>query len=111
MMDIEAREVDGVQVVDISGKLNTGTSPEAEEYLNELIDEGASKIVLNLEKLDFMSSTGLRVVLSTGKKVAAAGGKLVVCELNPTVREIFKMSGFSTMFDVYDSEEEALQGF
>ena len=67
MLDIEDREVNGVTVVDFFGKMNTSTSPEAEKYINQLVDQGANKILLNLEELDFISSTGLRVILATGK--------------------------------------------
>jgi anti-sigma B factor antagonist len=110
-MDIEERDVNGVKVVDVFGKLNTGTSPEAEAFLNELIDEGANNFVLNLEELDFIASTGLRVILATGKKVSANGGKLVICNPNPTVGDVLRMSGFDKMFNVFATEDEALQGF
>ena len=111
MLDIEDREVDGVAVVDFFGKMNTGTSPEAEKYLNALIDDGASNILMNLEELDFCSSTGLRVILTTGKKVGKLGGKLVICSPNHTVKDVLDMSGFSTMFAVFDTEAEALESF
>ena len=111
MMDIEARDVNDVKVVDIIGKLNTGTSPEAEQFINDCIEEGANKILLNFEELDYISSTGLRVVLATGKKLATTNGKLLLCSLNPTVGEVFKISGFSSMFGVFDNEDEALSNF
>ena len=111
MLDIEDRVVNNVAVVDIFGKMNTGTSPEAEKYLNGLIDGGASNILMNLEELDFISSTGLRVILATGKKVGGKGGKLVICNPNLTVKDVLDMSGFSTMFGVFESEEEALAAF
>jgi anti-anti-sigma factor len=111
MLDIEDRDVDGVSVVDFFGKMNTGTSPEAEKYLNELVDQGATNIVLNLDELDFISSTGLRVILSTGKKLTASEGKLVICSPNITVKDVLDMSGFSTMFAVFDTETEALESF
>ena len=111
MMDIETRDSKDVKVVDIVGKLNTGTSPEAEQFLKELLDNGANKILLNLEELDYISSTGLRIILATGKKLQGTGGKLLLCNLNPTVKEVFKISGFSSMFGVYENEEEALGNF
>ncbi len=74
MLDIEDREVNGVTVVDFFGKMNTSTSPEAEKYINQLVDQGANKILFNLEELDFISSTGLRVILATGKKLSSSEG-------------------------------------
>lgn len=111
MIDITARDVEDIKVIKIAGKLNTGASPEAEAYINERIDEGATKILLNLEELDFISSTGLRVILATGKKLSALGGKIVLCSPNHTVSDVFKMSGFNQMFSVLDTEEEALNDF
>ena len=57
MIDISSRNERTITVVEIAGKLNTGASPEAEAYVNDLIDEGATKILFNLEDLDFISST------------------------------------------------------
>ena len=111
MMDIEARDVNDVKVVDIEGRLNTSTSPEADAFMKELISDGATKILINLEEMDYTSSTGLRVVLSTGKQLAKINGQMAICGLNPTVKEVFDMAGFSAMFDVYETEEEALKSF
>ncbi|HSG24497.1 MAG TPA: STAS domain-containing protein [Anaerolineales bacterium] len=111
MIDITSRDESGITVVEIEGKMNTGASPDAEKFLNRLLDEGATKILLNLEYLDFIASTGLRVILATGKKLAGVSGKLVICSANLTVMDVLKMSGFNQMFNVFDSEEEALASF
>jgi len=111
MLDIESRQENGIEVVAIEGKLSTTTAREAELHLNDVTASGVINIVLNLEGVDFIASTGLRVILATGKKAGAAEGKLVVCGLNPTVKDVFRMSGFSTMFEVFETEEEALGAF
>ena len=103
MLDIEDREVNGVTVVDFFGKMNTSTSPEAEKYINQLLDQGANKILLNLDELDFISSTGLRVILATGKNLSGSQGKLLICSPNITVKDVLDMSGFSTMFCIWSS--------
>ena len=111
MLDFEDREVNGVTVVDFFGKMNTSTSPEAEKYVNQLVDGGANKFLFNLGELDFISSTGLRVILATGKKLSASDGKLLICSPNITVKDVLEMSGFSTMFGVFETEEEAIKNF
>lgn len=108
MFDITSRDENGTMVVDIEGKMNTETSPEAEKYINALLDEGAVKILFNFEHLDFVASTGLRVILLTGKKLAKIGGKLAICTPNLAVLDVLKLSGFSKMFGVFDTEKEAL---
>lgn len=110
-MDITEREINNVNVVSFEGKLNTKTSPDAESFLSDLVGDGATKILLNFEELDFISSTGLRTILSTGKKLRKVKGEIRLCALNITITDIFKMSGFNKMFKIFDTEEEALSNF
>jgi anti-anti-sigma factor len=111
MLDIEHEGKDGVTVIYFFGKMDTGTSPEAEKYINQLIDDGEINILLNFEELDFISSTGLRVILATGKKLTGSNGKLTMCNPNITVNDVLNMSGFNRMFGVFETEDEALQSY
>jgi anti-anti-sigma factor len=111
MLDIEHENKDGVTVVYFMGKMDTRTSPEAEKYVNGLLDEGETNVLMNFEDLDFISSTGLRVILATGKKLMASSGKLTLCSPNITVNDVLKMSGFNRMFGVYETEEDALESY
>ena len=110
-MKIETRESQGIQIVSFEGNLDTNTSPEAESKINELIDAGNQKLLVNFEQLNFISSAGLRVLLATVKKLNASGGDLRICSLNPTVQEVFDISGFVTILSVKGTEEEALSSF
>lgn len=110
-MKIETRESQDIQIVAFEGNLDTNTSPEAESKINELIDAGKQKLLVNFEQLNFISSAGLRVLLATVKKLNASGGELRICSLNPTVQEVFDISGFVTILSVKSTEEEALLSF
>ena len=110
-MEITSQDVDGVTVFDIDGKIDTGTSPDAQRAIDARIAEGASKILVDLSKVDFVSSTGLRVFLVTAKRLNGSGGALHLCGLNEVVAEIFEISGFDTILDVYSSRDEALSEF
>jgi anti-anti-sigma factor len=110
-MKIDMHDEGDVKVVRFEGKLDTNTTPEAEVRLGEILEQGARKIVIDFEDLDFVSSAGLRILLATAKKLGACGGALRVCSLNETVRDIFDISGFSTLLRVFDDEQEALAGF
>ena len=110
-MDIASEIKDTITVVRFEGNLDTATSTDAQDYLNNAIDEGASKVVVCFDKVDFVSSAGLRVLLATAKKLGGGGGTLRVCGLNETVAEVFEISGFSTILNVFPSETEALAGF
>ena len=110
-MEMNARDVNDVKVIDMEGDLDTNTAPEAESYLKGVVESGSLKILLNLQKLDYSSSAGLRVFLSTAKQLQAKGGTLRVSCLNETVDEIFDISGFTTILNVSKTEEEALAAF
>lgn len=110
-MKIEIKESQGVQIIAFEGNLDTNTSPEAETKINELLDEGKQKLLVNFEQLNFIASSGLRVLLATAKKLKASGGDLQICGLNSTVQEVFDISGFVTILNVKSTEEEALSSF
>ena len=110
-MKIETRESQGIQIVAFEGNLDTNSSPEAEAKINELLDAGKQKLLVNFEQLNFISSAGLRVLLATVKKLNASGGDLRVCSLNETVQAVFDISGFVTILNVKNTEEEALSSF
>lgn len=111
-MNMSIRELDGATVVRFDGNLDSTTSAQAEERIQHLIDSsGPRKILMDFGALGFISSAGLRVVLTTAKKLRAGGGDLRICSLNDTVREIFDISGFATILSVFDREEDALRGF
>ena len=110
-MKLETRESQGIQIITFEGNLDTNTSPEAESKINELIDAGKQKLLVNFAQLNFISSAGLRVLLATVKKLNASGGDLRICSLNATVQEVFDISGFVTILIVKSTEEEALSSF
>ena len=110
-MNISTTNIESVAVVRLEGNLDTNTSSDAQESLNQLIEGGAAKILVNFTGVDFVSSAGLRILLTTAKKLSAAGGNLRISNLNETVSEVFEISGFSTILDVFGSEEDGLQGF
>ncbi len=110
-MNIILRDVRDIKIAQLEGELNTLAAPEAETELNLLLEQGIKKILINFENLDFIASSGLRILLSTAQRLKTDGGELKVCSLNETVQEVFDISGFSTLLSVYESEKEALDTF
>jgi anti-sigma B factor antagonist len=110
-MEITTTDSGDVKVLSFQGNLDTNTSPDAESEINTLIDAGAQKLLVNFEKLDYISSAGLRILLATAKKLKASQGDLKICCLNETVQEVFDISGFSTILSVATTEDEALGSF
>jgi anti-sigma B factor antagonist len=110
-MTISVKTTNGVKVLLFEGELDTQTSPDAQDQLEQLIDEGARKVLVNFDELEYISSAGLQVLLIAAKRLKSVDGELRVCCLNELVKEVFDISGFLTIFKVFGSESEALEDF
>ncbi len=96
MMNI-TKTVEGEKLtVVLEGRLDTLTAPELEESLSSAL-EGIKELVLDLSGLEYLSSAGLRVVLSTFKTVSAAEGKMTICNANEMVSKVFELTGFGNI--------------
>ena len=95
-MKINSNVCGGVLNIALDGRLDTTTAPEFEKFLSESYD-GASSIVINCEKLAYVSSAGLRVLLGAQKKTKGAMKLTGVCEL---VMEVFEMTGFADILTI-----------
>ena len=110
-MQISIETSDDIKILAFEGKLDTQTAPDAEQQLTEQVEEGTKKILVDFEKLDYVSSAGLRVLLATAKKLKATEGEMRICCLNEVVKEVFDISGFMSIFKVFESKAEALKEF
>ncbi len=110
-MDFTVDQFGDVRTVRIAGNLDTQTAPVAQEQLMQLIDDGATKILVDFEDLNYISSSGLRMLLVAFKRLEGTSGQLRICNPNAMVREVFETSGFLEIFSVYKSQAEALDGF
>ena len=97
-----------ISIIKVGGYIDTTTSSELERSLDSLLKQGRFFLIVDLGNVDYISSAGLRVFLSTAKQLKGFGGELRLCNLNETVQEIFDMSGFSTILGVFKIEKDAL---
>ena len=107
-MEFFARKEKDVSVVSVKGRIDAVTAPDFEKHLLELISNGDKDFIINLVTLEYISSAGLRSILSVAKKLKSAKGSLVFTGLQGPVEEVFTISGFHTIFPVYASEQIAL---
>ena len=107
-MEITVRDEGDTKVVMLHGKLDTNTTPGAEGEINSLLDAGANKLLVNFEQLTYISSSGLRLLLALAERMKSSGGDLKVCALNEMATEVFEVSGFSSILNVFASEADAL---
>ncbi|WP_293905422.1 STAS domain-containing protein [Phenylobacterium sp.] len=106
-MDIREESVGGVQVVTASGRLDSGSAGALEAVLPARI-QAHDKVVLDLAGMAYVSSAGLRVLLIGAKAARANGHKLVLAGLAPSVREVFDISGFTSIFAIEPDVASAL---
>ena len=109
-MEITMRDEGDTKIVMLNGKLDTNTTPAAEGEINTLLDAGVNKLLINFEQLSYISSSGLRLLLATAKRLKSSGGDIKVCSLNEMATEVFELSGFSSIIKVFPSEQDALGG-
>ena len=105
---IEEHTKGSLVVVALSGRLDGFSAPELEERLEEIARRGDVCVLLDCEKMDYISSAGLRAVLVGARKCHQGGGKLMVCALQPECETVMEVSGFLSMLDCHESREVAL---
>lgn len=110
-MDVGKKTVDDVEIISPEGRLDAYSSNELEEIINSLIEDGCTKIVVNFEDTDYISSSGLRVMLATVKRLKKMDGDMKLASLQTYVLEVFEIAGLTPIFDFYESEEDAVSSF
>ena len=110
-MDTKVRHVEGVTVLDLSGKITLG---EASGKLRSAVQDalqGSKKILLNLADVNYIDSAGLGELVSAFTTVKNAGGELKLLNLTKKVRDLLVITKLLTVFDVKDNEQEAIKAF
>ncbi|HEU4364404.1 MAG TPA: STAS domain-containing protein [Candidatus Krumholzibacteria bacterium] len=111
-MKITQREIGNAVILDLNGKLTGG--PDADtfrEVFKSLIDQGKKNVVVNLEKVSWINSTGLGILISGYTSVRRAGGDLVVMHASDRIESILYVTKLNLLFKSFESEEEAVKSF
>jgi anti-sigma B factor antagonist len=110
-MELTERVLENTLVVDIAGSLDTQTAGAAMDALQVHLDGKPDNFLINLAGLDFVSSSGLRVILRAAKQVRVNGGNMKVCGARGMVKEVLEISGFDRLLALHDEEAQALAAF
>ena len=105
---VDSREV---QVLRLEGYVDAHTFAEFEEELTKLVEDGYYNLLLDLEKLTYINSTGLGLLMATFRQVRQHQGDLVIAKMSDKITNIFNLLGFSRLISTYPTEQEALQKF
>lgn len=96
------------RVLKLDGRLDTETSADFELAAHDLTAAGERRFIVDLSGISYVSSAGLRVLLSLAKQMSSGGGELRLCGLAPSVRQVFDLSGFSKLFTIASDVNSAL---
>lgn len=107
-MEFNQTQHDNALVVAITGRLDAVTAPELDVQCAQWLKADQTKVVVDLSGLEYISSAGLRSILSAAKQLKTAGGGIAFCGLSGMVLEVFSVSGFTGLFPVHGSMDEAL---
>jgi anti-sigma B factor antagonist len=108
-LGLEVREVGSHSVAQVRGEIDVYTAPKLRERLIELVSEGSYHIVVDLERVDFLDSTGLGVLVGALKRVKSHDGSLSLVCTQDKILKIFEITGLDLVFPIYASEKEATQ--
>ncbi|MBM4313509.1 MAG: STAS domain-containing protein [Deltaproteobacteria bacterium] len=108
-MEIQTAKEKNAVVVSVQGKIDAVTAPEFEKAISNLIAQGEKVILFNFSGLEYISSAGLRSILATAKQLKPTGGSILFFGLKGPVKDVFKISGFGTIFKMFETQEDALK--
>lgn len=107
---VNVRPQDGnATIVDLAGEIDVYTSPKVKDALGELIDAGRYHLVIDLEKVRYIDSTGLGVLIGALKRVREHGGSIGIVCTNPQIKKIFEITGLVKIFAIFGDEPAAIK--
>jgi len=111
-MDIKERVVDGVSVLDLSGKIVLGEGDgQVRDRIKDLLADGQRKILLNLGDVTYIDSAGLGALISSYTTTKREGGSLKLMNLTKRIQDLLAITKLITVFDTYETEAEAVDSF
>ena len=110
-MEIITNWEDNIMVLKLKGRLDTNASMDFEQQVEDAINFNKKDMILDFSELEYICSSGLRVIIQAAKKLKSLQGELVLCSMEEYIQEVFEISGFDTFLKIFVSKEEALNSF
>src|ERR1700722_10955606 len=107
-LKLEHHTTDGIEVVDVEGEIDVYTAPRLRELLIDLVNNGHYQLVVNMEKVEFLDSTGLGVLVGGLKRVRAHDGSLDLVCTQERILKIFRITGLTKVFGIHETVDEAI---
>jgi anti-sigma B factor antagonist len=116
-MDVTHRRFNRVDLLEVAGRVDAATASKLKQHIDALFDEGRYRIVLDLAQLEYISSPGLRVLIEARKRAREwkitdlEGGDIRIANLPPKIKEVFDLTGFTGLFEIFSDTVEAVGSF
>ena len=110
-MELKSRSVDGVHILDLTGRFDIYTSPPVRDWMETTIADGSTAVVVNLDAVEFVDSTALATLVQGMKRCRSLDGDLRLCGLKQPVRMIFELTRLDKAFEIFPTEAEAVAAF
>ena len=110
-MEIIEENHSGINIFKLSGRLDSNTSQGFEKKVFQAIDDGSKNMIIDFKDLDYISSAGLRVILKATKALKREEGKMLLCDMQDYVKEVFEIAGFDSFLPIVGTMDDALQSF
>lgn len=98
-MNVKVEELNGKYVATLQGEMDTAAALEVEETLKPLFATGGKDVIIDCKELEYIASSGLRILLSILKGAKAAGSRVVLRDVNDDIKNVFQLTGFINIFE------------
>jgi len=110
-VEIKVRDSDGVVILDIQGEIDLYNAPEIKKSIKDQTDANKKNIIINLEKVSYIDSSGIGVLISSLSQLRKIGGGLKITNVFASVKKVFELTKLTSFFDIYENEEAAKKSF
>ncbi len=110
-MQIKIEEKDGVRICYAEGDIDINSSPQVKKVFDKISQEKSEKVLINLKGVGYIDSSGLATLVEILKNFRNHDGKLKLCNLSNKVKSLFEITKLEKLFDITDTEEEAVKAF
>ena len=110
-MQIRFEDKDGIRICAAEGDIDINTSPQVKKMFDKVLKDKSGKVLINLQKVEYIDSSGLATLVEILKNIKSYGGKLKLSNLSNKVKSLFEITKLEKLFDISDSHDEALKNF
>jgi len=106
-MEIDAKKEGQAVIIALTGRMDAVSAPQFDKTVDDFIEQGETRILIDFKTLEYISSAGLQSVLALAKRLEMINGTVLLSDLNGAVKEVFEISGFSSIFTIFDNLDAA----